>query len=299
MQATNTVPRLFLHFDINKTLVLKDTSKGMDDEAMIISLLAEFTKGVWGAPYDAMSYKEYVCKVVVPDNPCDTGVKAKQQQQIGQFIEMLKATNHPLCDEVLNRQQQIRQKLPSSVFHSFYKLVGELRKVNMQFVILLRTFGNDLQEVIDVLEAHPEGIKVPRRAAFKNGALHEGAKIVEKTEKIFETFLQTAEHFAIQDCWSEWNSDGQRARSGKPFHFDALGSHREISNLSLFFDDNFTGEEKDIIRPVEIAGQQISGSELKGKMVFTVNPIAAILDDDYYVNLVKDALIKNGFSPSL
>lgn len=281
-----------LHFDLNKTLILKDTSKGMDDEAMIVSILAEFTFGQWDATHGRMSYMEYVSKVLVPDDPSDKNLKAKRMAHVGQFIERLKATKHPLCDEVLRHQETIRQKRPSSIFQSFYELVKELRKVNIQFVILLRTFGDDLPEVIEALENHPDGIKVTRKAAFKNCTLHEGTKTVEKTEEIFETFLHSQEHFAIQDSWQEWNADGERARSGKPFLFDASGRWHGISNLSLFFDDNFTGEEKDIVCPIEISGQPISGNELKNKMVFTVNPIAALLDDDYYVKLVKRALLK-------
>ena len=78
-------------------------------------------------------------------------------------------------------------------------------------------------------------------------------------KKIFETFLKSKEHFAIQDNWKKWNQDGEKGRSGKPFIFDMDSNRREVRNLSLFFDDNITGEEKDIVNPIEVNGLDVTG----------------------------------------
>ncbi len=282
----NPTPKLMLHFDLNKTLVLKDTSKGMNEEAMIISLLAEFTFAEWDAVHGRMSYKDYVSKILAP------GDKARRDEYIGQFIERLRMTRHPLLDDVLKRQETLRQKNSGGIFSSFYALVRELKRIHVPCVFLLRTFGNDLQEVVDALAAHPDGIQVTRKVSFKNGQLHEGDKVISKTEEIFATFLQSEENFACQDSWKEWDSDGGRARSGKPFPFDASGRWNNIQNLSLFFDDNYTGGEKDIVRPLEISGQ-----DRHDTFIFTVNPIEAMVDDEYYVKLVKRSLEVAGFVP--
>jgi hypothetical protein len=246
-----------------------------------------------------MSYKEYVQCVLLPDNADDKALKAKRQKKISEFLDWLQAEKHPLKEKVFDLRDKLKLKfldpitndLKFTVFQSFYELMQYLRSKQMRFVVLLRTFGNDLKEVSDEISNHPLGVKITRRPKFVNKQLHlEGNTTVEKADKIFETFLESEEHFAIQDNWNEWNRDGERARSGKPFFYDASGRWHNVSNLSLFFDDNFTGQELDILNPIEASGNQMPTQELKDKMLFTVNPIEAVLEDDYYVKLVKRAL---------
>lgn len=291
--------QLILHFDINKTLILKDSSKGIESEEMLTSLLAEFTYGQWDNIHGRMSYTEYVERVLLPDDSKDPQRKMKRTRKTCEFLNWLQAVKHPLQQEVFEKRDMMKRKftdpvtgeLKFCVFQSFYKLIQHLQATNRRFVVSLRTFGDDLEEVVDEIGSHPLGIKITRKASFVNKELHlEGASTVKKAETIFETFLQSQEHFAIQDNWKEWNSDGGHARSGKPFFYDASGKWHDVSNLSLFFDDNFSGEERDILNPIEVSGKQVTGGELKGKMLFTVNPIEAVLDDDYYIKLVKHAL---------
>jgi len=145
----------------------------------------------------------------------------------------------------------------------------------------LRTFGSDLQDVVKELQNHPEGIKITHWARYVGNQLSYKEKI-KTHEETFSIFLESEEHFAIQDDWNRWNKDGERGRSGKPFQFDLSGEYKQVRNLSLFFDDNITGEELDIILPVEIAGKEVTVKELLEVLLFTVNTKDAILDDDYF-----------------
>jgi len=155
----------------------------------------------------------------------------------------------------------------------------------------LRTFGSDLEEVVKELQNHPEGIKIPHWARYVGNHLSYKEKI-KTQEETFTIFLESEEHFAIQDDWNRWNKDGERGRSGKPFLFDQSGQYNQVRNLSLFFDDNITGEELDIVYPMEITGKEVSVKDLMDVTFFTVNTKDAILEDDYYYKKVIYALEK-------
>lgn len=62
MHNQTVIPRLLLNFDVNETLILKDTSKNASDEYMLISTLAENTFAKWDDQYDSMSFKEHFWK---------------------------------------------------------------------------------------------------------------------------------------------------------------------------------------------------------------------------------------------
>lgn len=297
-------PCLILNFDVNQTLVLKDTSKGMDSEQMLISILAEYTNDDWDGIHGTMSFKDYVCNVLLPGDKSDQNLKKERQKLVGSFLAWLEVNRHPAQEFVLANRDRMRaaftdpdtQEIKFSVFNSFFFLLKKLRENHIRFIVILRTFGNDLKEVTEEISVNPSGVKFGRWGKFEAKKLHfEDGSTIEKVSRIFEAFLHSDEHFAIQDNWKEWNADGERARSGKQFIFDSNGHNHEVRNLSLFFDDNFTGEEKDIISPADISGKHFTGKELEDKMIFKVNPVQAILDENYYIRLVNHALQKNGY----
>lgn len=73
-------------------------------------------------------------------------------------------------------------------------------------------------------------------------------------------------------------------------HLKNISGNRSIKNLSLFFDDNITGEELDIVRPCEITGKDIPSKALYGQLIFRVNTKEAMVNDNYYVDHVLKAI---------
>lgn len=298
-------PCLLLNFDVNKTLVLKDSSKGMNGDEMLISILADEAVDRWDDTHDPMSYKDYVHTILLPGDKSNQALKKQREEVIRHFLEWLEEKRHPTRERVLALRDRIKEKFTDphtqqikfAVFGSFFALLKKLRENNIRFVLILRTFGNDLKDVAEEVSNHPSGVKFTRWGKFSHKQLQlEESESIVKAKKIFKTFLNSQEHFAIQDNWKEWNSDQERARSGKPFIYDASGRWHDICNLSIFFDDNFSAEEeRDILNPIEIAETAVSSKELKDRLLFKVNPVQAILEDDYYIKLVNQSLSKHGY----
>jgi len=219
-------------------------------------------------------------------------------EKIAHFLDWLEETQHPKKREVIERYEQLKAKSGCQIFPSFFTLLKKLKELNIRFVVLLRTYGRNLQEVAEEIGKHPDGVVFTKYGKFSDGKLHlENSKSLNSTKKIFNTFLHTQNHFAIQDNWPEWNSDDERARSGKPFIFDASGKMHGVKNLSLFFDDNYTAEEKDILTPIEVHGQTVSNTTIQNQLAFRVDPVEAILDNNYYIKLVTHALVQKGYGP--
>lgn len=299
---TQIKPILLLDFDLNGTLILQDSSKGASWESMLISALAENIFDQWEeALSEKMSFKKYAYNVLLPGDKSDQQLKKKRAQFISNFFGWLTEHNHPARERVLADYDAIKTKFSNpktnqiqpSVFPSFYLMLKKLRSLQIPFVLKLRTFGNDLREVSEEIKSHPDGVAFTQRGKFSAKKLHlDGEGVITKVGEIFQKFLTSKEHFALQDDWKAWNSDGERARSGKPFIYSGIENAADAPNLALFFDDNFTGEEQDIIDPIEINGKQVPGKMLKDKMLFRVNTIEAMKDDDYYINLIHKALLQ-------
>jgi len=154
------------------------------------------------------------------------------------------------------------------------------------FSIILRTFGSDLDSVIKELEKQ-EGIKFKYRGKYNGPQLIIEGEIKSEKEG-FEMFIESDEHFAIQDDWTFWTKDGERGRSGKRFLYD-----RSSHYLSLFFDDNITGQEMDIVKPLEIFGNDVKKNEdLLEEILFPVVIKDAIVNNDYYLDKYMLALDK-------
>ncbi|MFN4173656.1 MAG: hypothetical protein ACK4HV_00935, partial [Parachlamydiaceae bacterium] len=121
---------------------------------------------------------------------------------------------------------------------------------------------------------------------LKNAPLTE-----QKTYDLFMNFLDSSDCIAVQDDWQAWSKDNEMSRSGKPFIFDSEGVMKK-KTLSLFFDDKMTGEEKDIIRPIDLSGRAVPTKDLKGRQLFAVNTTKAALDETYYIRKVLKALAR-------
>ena len=231
----------------------------------------------------------------------------ERQKIVRTLLDRLSKKSLPVQEEVLRAYNRIMDKFTDpetkkinfTVFPSFYVMLERLRKMNIPFTIILRTFGSDLPEVVKEIEEHRSGVKITRWAKFegKNFSI-EGKETIknveEHVEEIFDLFLTSKQHFAVRDDWFKWNQDGERGQSGKPFPYDSSGNRREVRNLSVFFDDNITGDEQDIVQPCEIVGKTAPTKALLDKLIFPVNTQEAMSDDNYYIDRVLQAIKCSG-----
>lgn len=294
-------PLLLLNFDINGTLILADKSKGVDDEYMIIKSLTDNTIAKWDAHTEPMSFSDYNKKVLVPEEPNDLARKKERYKNTGSFLEWLSSHSHPAFNDVLEKYNKIKSKLEESknqndqlkIFKSFYVMVEKLQQMNIPFKIILRSFGKEIPEVVKELQEHSPCLKNFTFAKFDGTKLNvNGQGTIEKVDDIFDAFLTSADHFAVQDDWTTWHEDNELGRSGKPFIYDLSGNKR-IKTLSLFFDDNITGENEDIVKPCGINDKNTTKMDLMNRCIFPVQTADAMLDDNYYINKVRQALILN------
>lgn len=296
MEAPYQAPHLLIHFDINGTLTLKDSTKTAKDgkkvsnEYMILSALAESTAAIWDPNYPNMPFKDYVYTVLAPGDKNDAEVKEKRQNIIANFLPWLEEHHHPARFKVrheydLLRKYQNMSESEFKVFDSFYTLIQKLIELDIPHTIILRTFGNDLNQVIDEIEHNPRELKIKFGTLIN---LKETSVTVEKANTLFHTFLNSLEHIAVQDDWAKWAKDYEYAQSGKPFMYDSTGCLGR-KNLSLFFDDKITGKMQDIVNPIEVSGKP-TATKLKGRLTFHVNTTKAAIDEQYFVKKVLKAL---------
>ncbi len=116
--------------------------------------------------------------------------------------------------------------------------------------------------------------------------------MIENSYAIYSQ-LQHIGHIAIHDDWSYWSAHGMAARQGKPFYID----RDDAETLTIFFDDNIIEDDqiKNIISPLDAhTGEVISIEDLvESGQAVRVDTLEAILNDDYYIDRVKEALIKH------
>lgn len=294
-------PHLLLNFDVNGTIILNDSTKNVSDEHMIINAIAESTIGKWDTRSEPMPFNQYVDNVLLPGDKSNAKLKKERQKVIGGFLKWLADHAHPMQNTVLIEFDEMKKKLAlikqdkadQDVFPSFYVMLEKLRQMNIPFTIILRTFGTDLQKVVQEIEEHPLGLKFSNSAKFHGGNFTlNGKKTIKKVDEVFNLFLNSNEHFAVQDEWSTWNQDGERSRSGKPFIYD-ITRKAKIKNLSLFFDDNITGKEMDIVRPCEISNNNFLTGDLLNKLLFPVNTKEALLNENYFIEKIIQTLQAN------
>lgn len=286
-------PKLLLHFDVNKTLINSDSVTGKTADEIFINQLAEDTYYQWDENYPAMTYKSYVYTILLPGSDSDRLLKKERRALICQFLEKVK--EYPkITNSVHDQYRQLKEKANDSVFNSFITLIEKLRSQNINFIIILRSFGKDLKEVEKEI-FHKTGIFFTKMGKFKEGVLHlkgDENKIIEKTEDLFKFFSKSQEHISIQDSYRYWNKHHEESMYGKKFIFN-----NNATVLSFLFDDNLTGDPtNDIIAPYTSEGVFVPTNELIGKILFPVHTGKAILEDDYFIKLINDGLKVNGYN---
>lgn len=288
-------PHLILNFDVNKTLIASDKTENKSLEDVINELLSRRYFACWDeAVLEPISFDAYVRTVMMPGEEHDAELKMARLVHLTHFIDFLKERNHPLYSVVLDEFNHIIETLQGAhIFPSFFKFTDYLSRKGISYTLFLRSFGKEVFEVKDEINQKLEGL-FEFEGKFRNGILYvEGEEPLTTPREIY-SFVTSKRHGAIQDDWHYWMKGEMYARCGKPFYID----QEDRNTLSLFFDDNIkiNSFEKNVISPLD-SGTGASlpvESALESKQMIFVDTIEAILDENYFIGLLEEALAVHG-----
>jgi hypothetical protein len=294
--AAEPAPKLLLHFDINKTLITEDIISNKNSDYILSNALALRSIHQWDKAHPPMSYYDYVHLVVAK------GDKEKQYELIGGFISFVESSDYPDRDFVIKTYEEAMSKMEGRyLVPSFEKLVKKMEEKNVDFRIILRTFGNDIHKGKIVKEVNQilGNTCIEHIGQIKEGVLtvrggDQVTQTIQKVDEMYRFFRDSQGHMAIQDDWKTWNNDQERERSGKPFIFDP----EDHLALSLFFDDHIIldpNSEFNIIHAIKADGLSLPVKDYLNRNLFAADTIEAVLDEDYFLNLVNYSLSLGSF----
>lgn len=274
-------PHFILHFDVNKTIVCFDNVQNLNVDETLTLLFAERISASWRQGLDPMTYKKYVRKFVVPGSELDQGVKKQRLRSYQDLWDGLKIIDAQLYEHYWQEWHKAKDLLTSHhVFPSFIRLLEFLKNQAISHSIVLRTFGEDLDLVLDEIGSYYPELEF-HRGKFLNGCLHVHDQILTKIEDI-QQFLRY-HHGAIQDDHHHWHHHHQEQASGaKPFPFE-----RNEQVISLFFDDNL--KRKQIVQVIDLntPPHHFSQADLIHQgILLPVDTLDAIEDEKYFINHV-------------
>ena len=248
---------LVLHFDINDTITAFDKTDEISHKEKCNIIVA---RSVYGKVIDD--------EWVMNDDIYDEHESITFYDYIkGKDKDYKNTTSHFTENNTYGKQlyQVIKPMLDkmnkSFLFESFTNLV---EKLDDNVKIIFRTFGNDGDKVLenfkhkDVLSGYFDVDKL----CLNNGVILHGL------QEINEFILLNKSHLFIQEDYHYWNNHGKDKLYGKQL----MGS---ANFTQLFFDDN----------PCVHVVDNTNATFIK------INTLQAMMDKDYYVNLIKKFLI--------
>lgn len=280
-----------LHFDINKTLIATDKAGGKSLEDVLNHLLASEYRYRWEEGVsEPISYEEYIREIVLPGPEHDLELKAKRKVYLDHFLDYLKEQSHPLYLDVLKTYTAAFEKLQHSngnVFPSFYKLLRVLDEAEISYTLYLRSFGSEIFEIAEEINSI-YGELFAQSGSFKHRDLIVDGKNIGSDPSDIYRFLCNNSHMAIQDDWSYWMLGKKASSYGKPFIID----QNDPTILAIFFDDNIYDN---IVAPIDMeSGEPLPIEEvINRKQMVCVDTLKAILDDNYFFDLVNQARKNN------
>ncbi|HEV8052540.1 MAG TPA: hypothetical protein VGP47_08595 [Parachlamydiaceae bacterium] len=291
-------PHLILYFDINKTLIASDKAGGKSVEDVLNELLSEKYEGIWDRSRNvSMTFHDYVHKILVPksNDHLITNLREQRQSYTQHFINYLRTHDHPLYAPVLKDYESALTMLNTSnsiIFPSFYSLLNDLDQKGTSYSIILRSYGEEIYEVRDEIDAVYKKI-FNQSGKFRKGKLFIGNNESLDSSQAIYNQLRRIDHTAIHDDWKYWNAHNMSSAYGKPFYVDK----DDKETLCIFFDDNISlkGSSRNIIAPMDAATNAIIPVKelVESGQAVSVDTLKAVLDLDYYIDLVEQALEKH------
>ncbi|EKD28999.1 MAG: hypothetical protein ACD_79C00122G0002 [uncultured bacterium] len=288
---------LILNVDLNQTIVAVDKVQGKNIDKIVLTALTIAVKGMWQENGKYESFYDYAYGEGVRLGRDRFEKKKIKEEIIKSFFSVLHKADIAFHDQMFEIYQSavaIRKKQKTIVSQSFYNLIETLQTCKIPFRIILRTFGNEGNEVAKEIQKHTQ-------INFKTGTFNENysfeyggetKEIIEMIalKKVFS--LMQLDHWCIKDNWLHWNINGEKFDSGKLFLFD-LSSRVH----SMFFDDNIfpSGSIKNIVHPFCVTpfcqGTDSKIDELiSRKILVPVDFLQTIFDEHYFEKHVIESL---------
>jgi hypothetical protein len=185
-------PRLLLHFDINKTILMSDVGAGVSNEDMLNSLLSECVFGYIreGTTKESRTAHDWILISETPTT--EAPESAKELVTFGDYLEnhiaLAKAERVPFkrnftsCGgvgerfktslEELSRRMSLPEAVTSAAKHknfpwlsdgsyhiipAFFSLIIELDRRKWDFRIIFRTFGSDTDRIASEFNSFCDG----------------------------------------------------------------------------------------------------------------------------------------------
>lgn len=300
VEAAQDFPKLLLNLDINKTLIAEDLATNKTVEYILSDAIAEKCVYQWDTKTEPMTYRKYVDTVLVPGQRAPAN-KKKRRTLIKEFLSFLATTDHPEKENYIVRYEKSIKKMEDKyLIPSFIKLIQKLQEQQIDFTLILRTFGSDIRigKITQKIDSLLEGKKFTSWGNFKKGTLTiKQGPTINKVDTIYNLFLNSEGHIVIQDDWYQWSKDNEKGRSGKPFIFDP--ADRKI--LSIFVDDKVNSDPcspYNIVLPMNSEGQSLPVIDHFNRHIFIADTIESILDvdDQYFIDIVNQSLASQGYT---
>jgi len=296
----NTNKKVIINMDVNGTIIFGGSSGRRTPEQSAILALVDDYRSKWDETInEPISFSEYI-NVKFPGSSADVQLKKKRDQAKFAFLTFLEETNHPLWEvaqktyDKMVKQLELQQKSGNSVFNSFYKLIEYLEDNHINFSIILRSFGIDTDNVAAEVNKNLKTNFFKNRNDFRG--LLRLIDILPQEERLAHlqkiyNFIKTSENAGIRDDYNYWNSNSQHQPFSKPLLID----NNDSSVIQIFFDDNVKsdpGSLINIVNPIDAeTGESLDVNELiQNHMIVQVNGVQALLDENYFVNAVKNLL---------
>jgi hypothetical protein len=280
---------IFLYFDVNDTIFIGDTAKGVDRVTAIWKMLAERHEAVWDKNLPAMTFKDFVEKSLCPGNKRDQQVQQKHNEYYVNLIHYLEQLDNPeLLQRVKQEFTQISNNLGENhIPQSFINLLNYLEENKLSYSLVFRTFGNDINDVVNELSKRTH-VKALDHVTFIGGELKQAnGNVLKSPEKILKYF-KSGKYFTCSDNFADWRKTNETYAGGKPFVID-LNSR----DVSIFFDDNAVSKQILCVKPVDDSyyDQSFIQQQLVqlGRIV-PVNIFEACSNNDYFISRLEFAL---------
>lgn len=287
--ANDGATKWVFHFDVNKTILVVDSVQRQSCDDFVNDILAGSYKYLWDEHLtEPVSYKHYV------ENFLDLS-EDEAAERISQFIEFVNDMDHEFKNKVNEDAGLLYDKLTlqkTIVLLSFYKLISFLRQSGIDYTIILRSFGTDLDRVANEVNIELGEAFFDEYAHFDKGKLCVGEGTLTSPQEIY-AYFSACSNLIVRDDYLWWKSHDKDSCYGKPFYFD----FNDDSVVHVFFDDHIEENDggKNIIAPCDATtGERIVHSKLlELGVVQRADPYQAILDDDYYLNGFLNLLNKS------
>lgn len=116
-------------------------------------------------------------------------------------------------------------------------------------------------------------------------------KIIQGGENIFKYINGFSNNkknnsFFISDDFSAWFKHDRKKEYGKPIFFDPDNKKYHF----IFFDDNIESKPTSIVDCKNISnGKTLENKDIIGKYLIKVDPVEAAVNDNYFINKIKEA----------